>query len=197
MNPNILEPEPTLPPLSIVAAGGACPCGPSSLLHSCHFSHLSNSSRSFRARLTAASVHLAPDERGNIELADLLPRYNPLRRSWKGNHTRRSPTERSTTERSTAERSTTDSRHLLRCLLRKLLHTRLNLTMRQRRRGLPPKVRPNHVVEAGGDDRNPNLSFQLRIMDRTKNDLRLIAGLSLNNSCYLVYFVNREIHAHW
>ena len=69
MNPSILEPEPTLPPWSIVAAGAPVGSDPRlyyTRLHSRHFSHLSNSSRFFGARLTVVSVHLAPDERGNI-----------------------------------------------------------------------------------------------------------------------------------
>ena len=45
MNPNILEPEPTLPPFLLVSARSPCPYGPTSLLLFSRLSHVSRLSR--------------------------------------------------------------------------------------------------------------------------------------------------------
>ncbi|SUZ52896.1 uncharacterized protein METZ01_LOCUS5750 [marine metagenome] len=66
MNPSILEPEPTLPPWSIVAAGAPVGADPRLYYTRATSPTCPISSRSFGARLTVVSVHLAPDERGNI-----------------------------------------------------------------------------------------------------------------------------------
>ena len=86
MNPNILEPEPTLPPFS-----KSLPARRARV----------HTDRIVSATLVplfrphgAVSVHLPADERGNVQLADLFSRHNPLRRSRKRNHARHSPTDR-------------------------------------------------------------------------------------------------------